>query len=391
MQQSFWSRPRTEVWRLILPGLLAAAAPAAAGVSANLCWTASSDSSVAGYNLYYGSQPHQYTNQVPVDAVTNAVISGLEENTTYYFAAKARNRAGDESDFSNETAFAGVTATPNGALILRTLRASLTGNPLVFGLGAGAPAGAVINATNGLIRWTPGRAAAGTTNYFSVIVTDTVDASLSTSETLAVIISDYLDLQLGTAAVTAGQPGSLPLTVAASSTITNLQITLDWPDDLASPALSFAAPVIAGSLSSQNHQLLIQLQTSPAAPLSGTNIAAIVNFQTLASQSSAFLGVTAAAVSGNTATGGSYANVLAESGEVVVVGSQPLLRSQAGSVQARTLSLYANPGTYNLQYATSLAEPVNWTTLTTYQQTNVAQAVSLDATIPVIFYRLQQP
>jgi hypothetical protein len=34
--------------------------------------------------------------------------------------------------------------------------------------------------------------------------------------------------------------------------------------------------------------------------------------------------------------------------------------------------------------------PVTWTPLTTYEQTTVAQTVSLDSSEPVIFYRLQQ-
>jgi hypothetical protein len=54
------------------------------------------------------------------------------------------------------------------------------------------------------------------------------------------------------------------------------------------------------------------------------------------------------------------------------------------------MSLYANSGNYELQYATSLVQPVNWTPLTTYQQTNVAQTISLDSSNPVVFYRLQQ-
>jgi hypothetical protein len=52
--------------------------------------------------------------------------------------------------------------------------------------------------------------------------------------------------------------------------------------------------------------------------------------------------------------------------------------------------LYANPGTYELQSTASLAAPVTWTTLTTCQQSNAAQSVSLDAANPTIFYRLRQ-
>ena len=47
-------------------------------------------------------------------------------------------------------------------------------------------------------------------------------------------------------------------------------------------------------------------------------------------------------------------------------------------------------GTYQVQYETSLMQPVNWTPLMTYQQTNVTQTVSLDSAEPVVFYRLRQ-
>jgi len=390
---SAWFRLQKRVWSLFLPGVLAAGIPLStfASVSANLIWTASSDPNVAGYNIYYGSTSHQYTNMVSVGAVTNAVITGLVENTTYFFAAKACNSAGNQSDFSNEAAFVGRTATPNGPLVLKTLPENLTGDPLVFSLGAGSPAGATINPTNGIIYWKPGRAYASTTNYLTVNVTDTVNPALSTSETMVVVISDYLDFQLGTAAVSAGQPNNLPLAVASSSTVTNVQITLNWPASLLNPTLTFVPPIIAGSLQYQNNQLVIQLQTAANQPLTGTNQVAQVNFQTAAGQpSSVILSIPATSASGNTADGDTYANVLVEPGQVVVVGTQPILSPQSDPVLGRTLSLFANPGTYELQYATAFTTPMNWTTLMTYQQTNVAQTISLDSANPVVFYRLQQ-
>lgn len=376
----------------LLPSLLAAGLPSSisASVSANLAWTASADPSVTGYNIYYGSASRQYTNMVTVDAVTNATIPGLNENTTYYFAAKAHNSTGNESDFSNEAAFAGVTATPNGLLRLKTLPASLTGDPLVFSFGANQPSGATINATNGTIYWTPGRAYAATTNYLTVVITDTANPALSTTETMVVIISDYLDVQMGNTAVGAGQSGSLPLTAATSGSLTNLQFTLDWPgDQLVNPTLTLVSPVIGGSVQYQNHQLAIQLQTDPAQPLTGTNQVAQVNFQAASGTASVILRISAGAVSGNTADGVAYANVLGGTGQVAVVGAAPMLQPQPGSAQGRTLSLFANPGNYELQYTTSLAPP-NWTTLTTYEQTNLAQTVSVDGTEPAIFYRLHQ-
>ena len=377
---------------LFLLGLSAAGLPssASASVSAQLSWIASSASNVTGYNIYYGSASRQYTNMVAIGNVTNAMIPGLVQNTTYFFAAKARDDAGDQSTFSNEAAFAGVSGTPNGTFRLKTLLDSTNTDPLTYSLDASAPPGATINSATGVISWTPGLAYASTTNYINVIVTDTANPALNTSETFLVVVGDYLSCQLGATTVYAGQSASLPLTVASSSTVTNIQIAVAWPGgSLLNPTLSFSSTNITGSLQSQNNQLVVQLQASADQPLTGTNQIAQLNFQAAPSQSSAILNIPVTAASGTTAAGSAYANAVAQSGEVVVVGTQIILRPQADPVLGRTLSLYANPGTYQLLYTTSLTSPVNWIPLMSYQQTNAVQTVSLDSANPVIFYRLQ--
>ena len=390
---SSWFQKQCARLSLSLVGLLATGLPLStlASVSANLTWVASSDPTVAGYNIYYGSSSHQYTNMVAVGNVTNTAIPGLAENATYFFSAKARDNAGDLSAFSNEAAFAGVTATPNYGVRLKALRGSTNSDALIYSLDASAPPGATINPTTGIVSWTPGLAYASTTNYINIIVTDTVNPALSISETLVVVISDYLNFQLGATAVPAGQSNNLPLTVTSSSTVTNVQLTVAWPEaSLLNPALTFFPPVIAGSLQIQGNQLIIQLQTTADQPLTGTNQVAQITFQSAPGQPSTILSIPATAAFGSTADGAAYANVVTQPGEVVVVGAQPLLRPQSDPVLGRTISLYANPGTYELQYATSLTQPVTWTPLTTYQQTNVVQTVSLDSANPFIFYRLQQ-
>ncbi len=377
----------------ILSSLLAAGLPwsASASINASLTWTASPDTNVTGYNLYYGGVIQQYTNSVSVGNVTHAVISNLLENTTYFFAAKAHNSNGDESDFSNEAAFAGYATTPDGTLRFKAMPTNAASATLTFSLGVGAPAGATINPTNGLFCWTPGRAYASTTNYINVIVADTANPAVSISETLQITVSDYLEFRLGQIAVSAGSTNSLPLTIASSSSVTNVQLILNWPaNNLVNPTLTFAPPVIAGSLQNQGGQLVIQLQTTADQPLTGTNQIAQVNFKSVCGQPSAIFPIPATAATGTAAAGSTFANVIVQSGEVVVVGSNPLLRPKTDASGARTLSLFANPGNYQLQYTTSLVPPVTWTPLIRHQQSNIAEDVSLDSAAPIIFYRLQQ-
>jgi hypothetical protein len=191
--------------------------------------------------------------------------------------------------------------------------------------------------------------------------------------------------------VSAGQAGSLPLTLTASSSVTNVQVTLNWPTGtLLNPTLGIASPFISGSLQSQNNQLVIALHTAPGQSFTGSGQVAQVNFRTLSAPTTVILSIPAAAAAGNTPAGTAYANAQAQAGEVVVVGAQPLLRPQTTAGGGRALSLYANPGSYELQATASLAAPVTWTTLTMCQLTNAAQRVALDAANPIIFYRLRQ-
>jgi hypothetical protein len=377
---------------LFLPLLLASGlpCPVIATVSANLNWVASSNPQVTGYNIYYGAANQQLSGVVSLGAVTNAVISGLAENTTYFFAAKAVDGTGDESAFSNEAGFLGARATPLGGLRLRALPKNYSSDPLEFSLDASAPAGASINPTNGMLCWIPGHACASSTNFFTVHVTDTANGALNISETVMVIVSDYLEFQMGATAVYAGQSASLPLMVNASGSLTNVQLTLNWPaNQLLNPTLSLVPPVVAGVIQPQNGQLVVQLQTAANQPLTGSNLLAQVNFQAASNQTSTvILGVPVSAAAGVTAAGTTYANASGQAGEVVVVGTQPLLRPQA-SASARNLTLYANPGNYELLYTTSLVAPVTWAPALMYQQTNAAQTVSLDPTIPCVFYRFQ--
>ncbi len=80
--------------------------------SVTLAWTpptqnddGSTLNNLAGYKIYYGTEPGDYTNQVRVDnpGLSSFVVGNLTP-TTYFFAATAFNTSGIESDFTNEIA-----------------------------------------------------------------------------------------------------------------------------------------------------------------------------------------------------------------------------------------------------------------------------------------------
>ncbi|MFH1427301.1 MAG: hypothetical protein ABIG60_02110 [Patescibacteria group bacterium] len=86
-----------------------------------LAWEANSESNLAGYKLYYGSQPggtYNGTDAIegnsPIDLPLNYLydinnpeftLTGLAENETYYYVITAYAEDGTESSFSNEVSF----------------------------------------------------------------------------------------------------------------------------------------------------------------------------------------------------------------------------------------------------------------------------------------------
>jgi hypothetical protein len=85
--------------------ILAVLSTTVQAASVTLAWTRSSDTNVAGYNVYYGGASGTYTNMVNVGSATNATISGLIPGTTYYFAATAYSSSGVGSPFSSEVSY----------------------------------------------------------------------------------------------------------------------------------------------------------------------------------------------------------------------------------------------------------------------------------------------
>ena len=50
--------------------------------SVTLGWDPSSDPNAAGYNIYYGTESHKYTEKVSAGSGTTVTISGLIEGMT---------------------------------------------------------------------------------------------------------------------------------------------------------------------------------------------------------------------------------------------------------------------------------------------------------------------
>jgi len=102
-QKSFGLMPF--LFSLCLISIFPAIAQAA---SVTLTWDRNQEPDIAGYKIFYGTQSGQYNNSITVyDSATQPLqcshtVAGLSEGTTYYFALKAFDLAGQESAYSDE-------------------------------------------------------------------------------------------------------------------------------------------------------------------------------------------------------------------------------------------------------------------------------------------------
>lgn len=87
----------------------------------DLNWNHSPSPGVAGYRVYYGTTSGNYSNSVVLGNVTTNTFSGLMGGVTYFFAVTAYDANGLESNFSNESSFAGNSRRADSHRARRTV------------------------------------------------------------------------------------------------------------------------------------------------------------------------------------------------------------------------------------------------------------------------------
>jgi len=89
---------------LVFAAILLSGMPARAA-EITLAWDPNVEPDLSGYKVYSGTASRNYSGTVDVGNWTSCVMGGLEPGRTYYFAAKAYNAAGSESDYSAEVVY----------------------------------------------------------------------------------------------------------------------------------------------------------------------------------------------------------------------------------------------------------------------------------------------
>ena len=119
-----------------------------------------------------------------------------------------------------------------------------------------------------------------------------------------------------------------------------------------------------------------------------------MNFLTVSNEQSAFvrLALPVTGVAAARPDGLPYVNYLMNDGIVAVVGNQPLLAANLRPDGTRRLIVYGRLGAgYQLQYSTELRLPGVWQPWLNYTQTNEMLFLDVDATEPIIYYRVFAP
>jgi len=134
-------------WGVFLSGLFELPAKASSGVV--IGWNQSSDTNVVGYKVYFGTASHDYTNVVVVGNVTNALISEIMPEMTYYFAATTYTQSGEESAYSTEVSY----TAPSSANTLSSATYSASAGQFSFAVNGSAGSQYVVEASTNLIDW----------------------------------------------------------------------------------------------------------------------------------------------------------------------------------------------------------------------------------------------
>jgi hypothetical protein len=217
---------------------------------------------------------------------------------------------------------------------------------------------------------------------------------MTTTRTFTVVVLDYVEISLASTNLQSDQTVGVPITLASSEGVTNLDFVITWPNSyLANAALSGISPAVgSATLQDNGTNLAISFQAAPGQVLQGTQQIAQLSFIAITNANSAFVSLPFANVSATKPDGSSYTNYITSTARIAVIEGQPLLWASLTADSARELTVYGRLGvSYELQHSTNLSLPNAWDLAWSYVQTNGAMTINVNSSNPNIFYRIFQP
>jgi hypothetical protein len=247
-----------------------------------------------------------------------------------------------------------------------------------------------VDPTNGTFSWNPDLSFATTTNFVSILLTDTLSSNAITVETLEIEVGDYFEIHTGPIVASAGNDGKVPVILTCSSGITNVVFDLAWPGTLLlDPTLSTTLPQTASSLQNFGTHLLLHIWTVSGQIPAGSNQIGQITFQVAGQLTTTEVSLASEGAVATKSNASLFSSPISSVGDVVVVASQPLLKPSATLNTGRMLTVYGNPQSdYQVQASDDLQ---SWQTVLSYEQTNLTQEVALPESGPTVFYRIIQP
>lgn len=386
------------------PTSAVASLPAVATNAAfTVCWSGSDvGAGVVGYDIYVQTNGGSWNQWLTGTPLTCATFYGQDGNT-YGFYSIAHDGAGNveskgtvaEATTMTLSNYPPVMAPVSNAFIVVGQQLVVTNQaydpntPIIFSLGSGAPAGAMIT-TNGIFRWTPSCAQGSTTNTITIWATDSGTPPESSSVTFTVKVPECIQAGLGSTVMQVGQTSSVPVVLLSTVALTNMSFTVPFPPDrLTNFALLVNSPqVLTQQLQvSGMSNLLVSFILTTSSVLHGPTNVGQLSFAALSSQSSGFIPLALSNVAGLKPDGGPVGNAFGQPGRVVVVGKEPLLEAALATNAQRVLTLYGNPGSSYLVSDKTNLLGTNWLTGWRVPLTNLAETFGLDAASAMIFYR----
>jgi hypothetical protein len=266
---------------------------------------------------------------------------------------------------------------------------------LTFSLGAGTPAGCVINPTNGIISWTPAFGQGPSTNLITVVVTDNGNPPLSATQQFNIVVRHLLGdfaISFGWTNVLAGESNTLPLVLRASQPITNITLQFTAPlSQLTNFGIRpLGTEVTAASLVPVGtNAFAMTLLLDPSQRTSSVRPIATLDFLSVSNGHSAVAFVTPTQPLSGEQGGPALTNGTALAGRVIVIALEPVMDVASGL--PLQITLYGVPGTgYSILSSSNLFQNM-WAGQTNVVVTNRAVVLPISTTGgSAIYYRAQK-
>jgi acid phosphatase type 7 len=232
---------------------------------------------------------------------------------------------------------------------------------LVFSLEPGAPTNAYIGAKNGLFSWTPNRSQAPGTNDITIAVADQSNPTLRNTMTFRVRVNEYVELGLGSMIMLGGTNATIPITLFAGVPLSQAQATLNFPGEYFTDVSHVPGAAAGGSVAFQRTSsgtATLTFNPGAAGSIVGSNQFGSLRLVTAPITNTTVVPLRVASINLTPINSAAAPTLLASNGQVIIVGTRPLLDAHFTPLGGREVTIFAVPGSYNLDFSTNLAEGI---------------------------------